>query len=147
MKQKSLLLVSMLFAGMGLVSCGVQSAEHPVALTSFTASDPLISRAQALVDKSPGLPDGHTALATALMKASRKSGDFSLNAKALEAVAKALELAPNDITARKLRASLHLSYHQFPEAIEAAKALQAELPSDPILFGVLSDAYLELGDT
>jgi tetratricopeptide (TPR) repeat protein len=80
------------------------------------------------------------------MKESRRTGDFSLNANAEVAVAKALELAPDDIPARKLEASLHLANHRFTKAVDAALAMKAELPRDSFVYGLLADAYVEIGD-
>ncbi len=80
------------------------------------------------------------------MKKSRETGEFALTLEAGEAVKRALEIAPNDVAARKLEASLFLANHGFAEAIEASKKLIAEFPSDPFAYGVLSDAYVETGD-
>ncbi|HUR98041.1 MAG TPA: tetratricopeptide repeat protein, partial [Pyrinomonadaceae bacterium] len=79
-------------------------------------------------------------------KEARKTGDFSLNQKAEAAVGRALEISPSDVPARKLQAALHLAYHRFPEAADAANKLRAELPSDSFAYGVLTDAYMELGE-
>jgi tetratricopeptide (TPR) repeat protein len=84
--------------------------------------------------------------ATEYMKEARRSGNFALNAKAAEQVERALELSPNDITARKLEASLHLAHHRFAEAIAAAEKLRSEVPSDSYVYGILADAYVEIGD-
>ncbi len=123
-----------------LAGCGRQQSAASV----FPNSD--FARAQYEIDKAPDMPLGYANLAMLYMKEARKSGDFSLNEKAAAAVRQALEISPNDIAARKLESSLHLAYHRFSEAVEAAKKLQAELPSDQFAYGVLTDAYMELGE-
>jgi len=109
-------------------------------------SDPGFQSAQAEIERDPNSSRGYTKLAALYMKESRRTGDFSLNANAQEAVAHALELDPTDVPARKLEASLHLANHRFSKAIDAAKELQAEYPRDSFVYGLLSDAYVELGD-
>ncbi len=139
---KNYILIGLLTACLLLAGCDRQ---QPVAASStFPTSD--IARAQAEIDKAPDLPLGYANLAMMFIKEARRTGDFSLNKKAAAAVEHALELSPNDVPARKLEASLHLAYHRFQEAADAANKLRQELPSDAFAYGVLTDAYMELGD-
>ncbi|MEO8042641.1 MAG: tetratricopeptide repeat protein [Acidobacteriota bacterium] len=131
-----LLAACFLFSG-----CGRQ---EPAAASSLPTT--ALSKAQAEIDKAPDQPLAYSNLAMLFMKEARKTGDFSLNEKAGSAVYRALELSPDDIPARKLAASLHLAYHRFQDALEAAKKLRSELPNDAFAYGVLTDAYMELGE-
>jgi tetratricopeptide (TPR) repeat protein len=108
--------------------------------------DPVIRKAQSEIDRTPNSPAGYVNLAVALMKEARKTGDFSFNAKAHEAVNRALEIDATDVSARKLAASLDLANHRFADAIEAATKLNREYPGDSFVYGVLTDAYIEVGD-
>jgi tetratricopeptide (TPR) repeat protein len=110
------------------------------------SKDAEINEALQLIEKVPESPTGYVNLAAIYIKRARSSGDFSLNSKAETAVDKALELAPADVAARKLKASLFLTFHRFAEALEAGKKLQAENPSDAFVYGVLTDANVELGN-
>jgi tetratricopeptide (TPR) repeat protein len=110
------------------------------------STNPNIKAAQKLIEKAPNEPKGYTELAIAFIRLARESGDFSLNSNAETAVEKALQIAPDDISARKLQASLHLTFHRFSEALEAGKKLNAEFPNDEFVFGVLTDANVELGN-
>lgn len=112
----------------------------------YQSNDPRFRTAMSEIERTPDLSLAYVNLAIAYMKESRKSGEFALNDKAASAVAKALELSPNDISARKLEASLHLAHHRFAEAVEAAKRLQVDAPSDSFVYGVLADAYIEVGE-
>ncbi len=98
------------------------------------------------IEKIPDSPMGYSQLATIYIKRARSTGDFSLNTKAEAAVDKALQIAPADVPARKLKASLHLTFHRFAEALDAGKKLQTEFPTDAFVYGVLSDANAELGN-
>lgn len=88
----------------------------------------------------------YTELAAKYIKKARETGDFSLNSKAETAIEKALQINSADINARKLKASLHLTFHRFAEALEAGKKLHTEFPNDEFVFGVLTDANAELGN-
>lgn len=109
-------------------------------------TDPLMQKAQSLIEKSPDLPIGYTQLAALFAKRARETGDFDLNSKAETAVGRALELDPADITARKLQASLSLTFHRFSKGLELGTKLQKDFPNDPFVYGVLTDANAELGN-
>ena len=109
-------------------------------------ADAEINEVLKIIQKAPDSPTGYVGLAALYIKRARTSGDFSLNSKAATAVAKALQIAPEDVPARKLKVSLDLTFHRFAEALNAGKALQQEFPNDAFVYGVLTDANAELGN-
>jgi tetratricopeptide (TPR) repeat protein len=131
-------------------ACSTQLAESPRADTvensSPPAADKEVDAALKFIEKAPESPTGYNQLAVLYLRRSRQTGDFSFNSKAETAVNLALEFAPHDPAARKLKASLHLSFHRFKEAAELATQLLKEFPDDSFVFGVLTDAYMELGE-
>lgn len=135
------------------VSCSKQSAsfsaEQPVkadALENAFSTNPKINAAQKTIEKSPDAAAGYNQLAIAYIHLARENGDFRLNQTAVNAVDKALELAPENEDAQKLHASLLLTFHSFPEALEAGKVLQQKHPQDSFVYGILTDANVELGN-
>ncbi len=110
------------------------------------AKDEEISETLKLIEKVPDSPTPYVQLAAIYVKKARETGDFSLNSKAETAVDKALQITPEDVSARKLKASLYLTFHRFAEALEMGKKLQAEFPTDAFVYGVLTDANIELGN-
>ncbi len=108
--------------------------------------DRQIFLAQRYIEKIPDSAEGYNRLAVAYIQKARTTGDFTLNAKAETAVKRALEVEPDNLTARKLQALIHLIYHRFSEALELAKSLLAEAPNDSFIYGVITDASVELGD-
>lgn len=118
------------------------AASNPVA----AAPDADISKALAAIEKRPDVPDGYSQLAIIYIKRARANGDFSLNSKADQAIDKALEVKPADPTARKLKAALHLTFHRFGEALTLGRELQTEYPNDDFVYGILTDANVELGN-
>lgn len=136
----------------GIAGCSRSAAhsadanERSAARSIADPADPKLGQALAAIDKDPDSAKPYLALAGIYIARARATGDFSLNAKAETAVERALKIDPNDLTARKLKASLDLTYHRFDEALSAATELQKQNPSDAFIYGVLTDANVELGN-
>jgi tetratricopeptide (TPR) repeat protein len=111
-----------------------------------TPGDRLVAAAQSIVEREPSGARGYNLLAAAYMQKARETGDFSLNAKAEEALARAEQSEPGGYDALRLRAKLLLTYHRFGEALEAARRAQARNPRDHDNYGAMTDALVELGD-
>jgi tetratricopeptide (TPR) repeat protein len=112
----------------------------------LTPVDLRIEAAQSKIKLAPNEPDGYNLLASAYSQKARETGDFSLNAKAEEALSRSLEVAPDNYDALKLRAKNLLTYHRFRDALEVARRAQAMRPQDHDVYGALTDALVELGD-
>ena len=109
-------------------------------------TDPRLAAGQKMIESAPGSPKGHLMLASYYINRARQTGDFSLNAIARDEVEKALTIEPADVNARKLRASLHLTYHEFAQGLQLGNELAAELPDDSFVLGVITDAQTQLGN-
>ncbi len=120
-----------------------ENSEQPVASAPENAE---IENAQKMIERMPEAAGGYNGLAIAYIREARKSGDFSLNSKAETSVNRALELEPDNYDAQRLQASLLLTFHKFQEGLEAGKKLQQKSPQDPFVYGVLTDANVELGN-
>ncbi len=70
----------------------------------------------------------------------------SLYAQAEDTVNKSLEIAPNTFDTEKKRVSILLGEHEYPAALEAAKALNKRALDDVMVYGMLTDANVELGN-
>ena len=128
------------------MSCSIDQQTAMIGTQWPEINDPMFQASRAEIDRKPNSPAGYVNLAAAYMKQARRTGEFALNENAQRAVTRALELDANNIPARKLESSLHLANHRFHQAIDAAKKLEAELPSDSFVYGVLADAYVEIGE-
>jgi predicted Zn-dependent protease len=53
---------------------------------------------------------------------------------------------PNSFEAEKAKVSKLLEAHEFPAALEAAKALNKRVPDDVMVYGMITDANVELGN-
>jgi tetratricopeptide (TPR) repeat protein len=111
-----------------------------------TPADLRIKAAQNKIKLSPNEPDGYNLLASAYSQKARETGDFSLNARAEEAITSSLAIAPDNYDALKLRAKILLTYHRFADALAVARRAQTMRPQDHDVYGALTDALVELGD-
>lgn len=153
MKHRTLAIVALLFS-VGLVAAGCSRStalataieETPHARTAADPADPKLSEALKAIDKNPDAAKPYIALASIYINRARATGDFGLNAKAETAVERALKNEPNDLTARKFKASLDLTYHRFDEALALGTELLQQNPADAFIYGVLTDANVELGN-
>ncbi len=129
-------------------SCSNQTASSPLSVTRTSAApqDKEVVTAEEFIEKVPDSPIGYNRLAVVYIKKARETGNVDFNSKAESAVKQALLLAPGDQTARKLTATLDLSGHRFSEALEIGQQLEKELPDDPFVYGILTDANAELGN-
>lgn len=111
-----------------------------------TPADKQINTAYSAIERLPSDPRGFNQLSAAFMQKARETGDFSLNVRAEAALQQSFSLRSDSYDAIKLQAKLLLTYHRFPEALEAAKRAQAIRPEDHDVYGALTDALVELGD-
>jgi tetratricopeptide (TPR) repeat protein len=119
-----------------------KAAEH----IETNETDAEAAGALKLIEKMPDSPWGYTQLAVLNIRRARQTGDFSLNVKAEEAIDSALAIAPQDPPARKLKLALHATFHRFEEARLMGQALLEEFPNDAFIYGILTDANIELGN-
>jgi uncharacterized protein HemY len=85
-------------------------------------------------------------LARALVRRAQETSDVGFYRQAEDAVRKSLELSPNNFDTQKIRVSILLGEHEYPAALEAAKALNKRVPDDVEVYGLLTDANVELGN-
>jgi len=123
-----------------------EEASAPTTAQRSTPADALITRAQSVIQRQPNAPEGYNQLCAAFMQKARETGDFSFTRRAEAALERSLRIAPDNYDALKLRAKLALSNHRFAEALEIARRAVEERPRDFEMYGVLTDAHVELGN-
>jgi len=121
---------------------------QPVAAESgrTTPADRQLRAALGVIERQPSEAKGYNLLAAAYMQKAREAEDFAVNFKADEALARSLDLAPDNYDGLKLRAKLLLTLHRFEEALEVARRAQGLNPQDHDNYGAMTDALVELGD-
>jgi tetratricopeptide (TPR) repeat protein len=104
-----------------------------------------IAFAQGKLAGAPDDPRLMAALASAYLARVRETYDPALYAKASALLDRAGELAPLDADVAIASGSLALSRHDFAAALRWGLVAQAAAPARPAAYGVLADAYVELG--
>ncbi len=84
--------------------------------------------------------------ATELIHRAEETSDASLYSQAEDAVNKSLELSPDNFDTEKIQVSILLGEHDYPAALELAKTLNKRVPDDVTVYGLLTDANVELGN-
>lgn len=114
--------------------------------TDLSPAAQSMAAARKAIRDNPTAYAGYNLLATALVRRAQETSDVSLYMQAEEAVNKSLELAPNNFETARIRVSILLGEHEFPAALEAAKKLNKRVPDDVMVYGLLTDANVELGN-
>jgi tetratricopeptide (TPR) repeat protein len=120
-------------------------AQSAPASPQLSPAEQSIAAARKEIDKKPDQFAGYNHLAIALSRRARETSDVMYYAQAEDALKKSLELAPRNMESEKIHVWLLLGRHEFPSALEAAKALNKKNPDDVLIWGFLTDANAELG--
>src|SRR5262245_18507055 len=105
-----------------------------------------IDRARQAIAGAPKSPVGYNDLALALARRARETSDPAFYTRAHEAVDASLALEPDNFGALRARAWVLLGQHDFAAARDVARKLNERAPDDVIVYGLLTDANVELGD-
>jgi tetratricopeptide (TPR) repeat protein len=109
------------------------------------AVDVTLTSLEASAQKNPRKADHWILLGRAWIRKARESSDPGYYAHADAAARIALGIDPTSRTALDLQAMVKLNDHKFEEARRIADSVTAVRPDDPMAYGTLSDALLELG--
>jgi tetratricopeptide (TPR) repeat protein len=125
---------------------GVALAESPGANSIVSPAERSVLNANRMIAAKPKQCTGYNQLAIALSRRARETSDPTFYAAAQNALEKSFELSPRNLEGEKIHVWLLLGRHEFPNALEAAKALIEEAPNDVLVYGFLADASAELGN-
>ncbi len=85
-------------------------------------------------------------LADALLRQTRVTGNPGLAVEAERALTRVLNDEPGSYDANRMLAALYLSQHRFRDALAVGERNRDARPADPVNYGVIGDAHLELGE-
>jgi tetratricopeptide (TPR) repeat protein len=94
----------------------------------------------------PKDPAAYAEMAAAYMEKARETGDGAFYGRAESACQKALQLEPNNYAALRLVSWVYSGQHRFRNAVVAARRALDLDSGDPLNYGTLGDALLELGE-
>jgi tetratricopeptide (TPR) repeat protein len=104
-----------------------------------------IAMARASIARDAKHAQGHVDLALALTQRARETADPVYYQQAEAAVQAALAISPDNFEALKVRTWALLGQHQFAAAHALATTLNTRVPDDLMVYGMLTDANIELG--
>src|SRR5229473_6956065 len=137
----TLLVLILALSGMAFSQSGAVSAN-----ANLSPAERSIAAARQAIEKKPESYSGYNQLAIALSRRARETSDINYYAQAEDALKKSFELAPENLEGEKIQVWLLLGRHEFPAALEAAKAVNKRVPDDVLVYGFLVDANAELGN-
>jgi len=111
-----------------------------------TPADRAIQVAEAEITISPQRSEGCVSLANAYMRKVRESGDAEYYLRAEAAVRCALEITPDSFEGLRTLTWVQTGKHEFRAAQATAERLSIQYPEDPLVYGLLGDAAVELGE-
>ncbi|MGD1022794.1 MAG: tetratricopeptide repeat protein [Candidatus Sulfotelmatobacter sp.] len=145
MKKKGPVLCSVIVMMAGSLAAVAQITSAASNKDLSPTEQSILGARQAIAEK-PLQSAGYNLLATALVRRAQETSDAGFYTQAEDAVKKSLELAPDSFDTEKIRVSILLGEHEYPVALEAAKALNKRVPDDVMVYGLLTDANVELGN-
>jgi tetratricopeptide (TPR) repeat protein len=126
-------------------AAAVEEGGALTAVVGDTATDRAIRETQTLCRRNPTRARPWLRLAQVLVRKARESSDPSFYQLADDAVARALRLDPNDLAALQVRGLVLMQDHRFADVRSLASRVVARHADQPIFFGLLGDAEMEVG--
>jgi tetratricopeptide (TPR) repeat protein len=114
--------------------------------TSREELDRRVKEMEARLVEQPDDPGAGLALADALLRQTRVTGNPGLAVRAEQVLRQILKDDPASYDANRMLGALYLSEHRFRDAVAIAEKNRTVRPYDPVNYGVIGDARLELGD-
>lgn len=105
-----------------------------------------IAAARELIALDPSKVKGYNDLAMALARRARETADPTHYDQAGKALAESRKLSPGNLETERIDVWILLGKHEFARALETAQALNRKVPDDVMTYGMLVDAYVELGE-
>jgi len=105
-----------------------------------------IAAAQEQIEKDGAQPEGYNELAKALVRRGRETGATDYYQQAERAIESSLRIEPDNFEGLKARVMVMLGLQEYAPALELATKLNKRIPDDVLLYGLIADACMELGD-
>jgi tetratricopeptide (TPR) repeat protein len=125
---------------------GAHAPNARAATTSREHLQRTIDAMRQRLSRQPADAQAAVALADALLRQARVSGNAGLASVAEQALTRVLKDEPLEYDARRMLAAVYLSEHRFRDAIREAERTRSQRPDDDWNYGVLGDGHVELGE-
>jgi tetratricopeptide (TPR) repeat protein len=137
-------IASMFFVMMSVFA----SAQVPLVQGTDNASPATqaIAEANKAISDKPAEWASYNLLAVALIRRAQETDNDTYYDQAQNALTKSLALSAHNFETEKIQISILLGRHEYPSALDAAKALNRRTPDDVMVYGLLTDADVVLGN-
>jgi tetratricopeptide (TPR) repeat protein len=139
-------IISLLHVTMMVATFAAAQSITGAASMNLSPAAQSIAGARKTISEKPAEYEGYNLLASALVRRAQETSDASFYAQAEIAVKKSLTIAPNNFATQKIYASILLGKHEYLAALELAKTLNHRVPDDVMVYGLLTDANVGLGN-
>jgi tetratricopeptide (TPR) repeat protein len=112
---------------------------------AISNTDNRVETLQERLKRNPDDQRAYVLLGAAYLQKVRETGDPTYYRKTEEALGRALDLQPDDFAAMTQMGVLALARHQFREALDWGEKALALSPGTALIYGVIGDAQIELG--
>jgi tetratricopeptide (TPR) repeat protein len=112
---------------------------------AISNTDNRLETLQERLRQNPDDQPAYVQLGAAYLQKARETGDPIYYGKTEEALGRAMELQPDDFAAMTQMGVLSLARHQFREALDWGEKAHAISPGTALIYGVIGDAQIELG--
>jgi tetratricopeptide (TPR) repeat protein len=140
------IIISVLCTIMSMATFAAPQSTTGAASTDLSPAEQSMAEAGKVISDKPNEYAGYNLLATALVRRAQETFDVSFYAQAEKAVKKSLTLSPDNFETEKIQVSVLLGEHEYPAALESAKALNKRALDDVTVYGLLTDANVQLGN-
>jgi tetratricopeptide (TPR) repeat protein len=118
----------------------------PAQTANLSPAEASIDEARKAIAAKPERAEAYNALALALLRRARETSDASYIQQAEKAAKRSLQLAPDNFESQRTQVSVLLEKHEYPKALDQAKALNRKIADDIMVYGLLTHANAELGN-
>jgi tetratricopeptide (TPR) repeat protein len=123
----------------------------PAAFAQATLSKPSpaeqsIAWAESGIKENAGRAQPYNDLALGYIRRARETADAACYDQAEAALQKARQIDPNNFETSKAETMLLLGRREFSKALDLAHALNKKMPDDVLVYGLVADADIELGN-
>jgi tetratricopeptide (TPR) repeat protein len=129
-----------------LVALLAPAAHSQSPVSPSTPAQQAITWAEGAIKENPDRSQSYNDLALAYVRRVRETSDTSYYEQAQTALQKSLQISPENFEARKAEVMILLGRKEFPKALELATALNKKTPDDVMVYGLVADADIELGN-
>lgn len=146
LSKSTLLVIISLIVLVGVISARIYQSRHQTnqQTAKQTAIDTIIAKAETLYNQNPNSKNA-ISVANAYLQKVRETADVSYYQKIDSLMSEALAKEPNNPEIIATQANVALGRHDFKKGLELGEKTIALNPSHAAYYGIVTDAYVELG--